>query len=164
MQHSEIAKSEKLQLPRGRLPAVRPQSAFWVWGAHPNMQRMSHPSDWQIYVFLLILKVPAKFFCQASIKIPRMKSMNTPTRLACAVFAIAGASSVAAQSSVQIYGRMNTSVEHQKHGDINATGLVSNSSFLGFQIKEDLGQGLKLGVVLEAGLESDTGSGVNGKG
>lgn len=90
--------------------------------------------------------------------------MNTPTRLACAVFAIAGASSVAAQSSVQIYGRINTSVEHQKHGDISATGLASNSSFLGFQIKEGLGQGLKLGVVLEAGLEVDTGSGVDGKG
>jgi len=79
-----------------------------------------------------------------------------------AVLAVCGTSAAMAQSSVSIYGRVNTSVEHQKQGNVSATGMVSNSSFIGFKGTEDLGNGLKAGFVLEAQFNSDNGSGASG--
>lgn len=83
--------------------------------------------------------------------------MTKTTRLMLAVLAVCGTSAALAQSSVTLYGRVNTSVEHQKLGNASATGLVSNSSYLGFRGTEDLGNGLKAGFVLEGGFKSDTG-------
>lgn len=63
-----------------------------------------------------------------------------------------------AQSNVTLYGRINTTVEHQKYsGESSKTGLHSNASFIGFRGTEDLGSGLKAGFVLEQQLNSTTG-------
>ena len=80
------------------------------------------------------------------------------SRLMLAAVAVCGTSAVMAQSSVTIYGRVNTTVEHQKLGDNKATGLVNNRSRIGFKGVEDLGNGLKAGFQLEAGFNSDDGS------
>ena len=76
-----------------------------------------------------------------------------------ALLAAVGASSAMAQSSVTLYGRVNTSVERQKDGDVTTTGMFNNASRIGFKGVEDLGGGLKAGFQLEAGFASDTGSG-----
>lgn len=68
------------------------------------------------------------------------------------------AGSAFAQSSTEIYGRINLSVEKQKlNGDSN-TGMVDNSSRIGFRGTEDLGGGLKAGFVIEHGFNADTGA------
>ena len=90
--------------------------------------------------------------------------MTKTTRVMLAVLAACGASAAMAQSSVTLYGRVNTTVEHQKYGNASATGLVSNSSFIGFKGIEDLGGGLKAGFILESKFQSDDGTGSNGSG
>lgn len=80
-------------------------------------------------------------------------------RLMIAVLAVAGTSAALAQSSVQVYGRVNTTVERQKIGDDTLVGMFNNSSRIGFRGTEDLGGGLKAGFILESGFNSDTGSG-----
>ena len=85
--------------------------------------------------------------------------MRPLNRLMIAALAVAGSTAALAQSSVQVYGRINTTVEHQKSGNESVTGLFNNSSRIGFMGTEDLGGGLKAGFVLESGFSSDTGSG-----
>ncbi len=85
--------------------------------------------------------------------------MTKTTRLMLAVLAVCGTSAALAQSSVNLYGRINTTVENQKLGNASATGMVTNSSFIGFKGAEDLGNGLKAGFVLEANFNSDDGAG-----
>ncbi len=80
-------------------------------------------------------------------------------RLMLAVLAVCGTSAALAQSSVSIYGRLNTSIERQKIGDQSTTGMFNNASRIGFKGVEDLGGGLKAGFQLEAGFGSDDGSG-----
>ena len=80
-------------------------------------------------------------------------------RLMLAVLAVCGTSAALAQSSVTIYGRVNTSIEQQKLGDNKVTGMFNNASRIGFKGVEDLGGGLKAGFQLEAGFGSDDGSG-----
>lgn len=64
-----------------------------------------------------------------------------------------------AQSSVTLYGRINTTVESQKTGDGDRTVVVANnSSRIGFKGVEDLGGGLKASFNLEHGLDSDDGT------
>ncbi|KKW68168.1 hypothetical protein AAV94_06825 [Lampropedia cohaerens] len=64
-----------------------------------------------------------------------------------------------AQSNVTLYGRINTTVEHQKfQGESSTTGLHSNSSFIGFRGVEDLGSGLKAGFVLEQQIDATNGA------
>lgn len=87
--------------------------------------------------------------------------MTKTTRLMLAVLAVCGTSAAMAQSSVNLYGRVNTSVETQKLGNTSASGMVSNSSFIGFKGVEDLGNGLKAGFVLESQFNSDNGSGAD---
>lgn len=79
--------------------------------------------------------------------------------IAVALMTLTG-SAAFAQSSVQIYGRLNTSVEHQKVGGTSVTGLFNNNSRFGFIGSEDLGGGLRAGFALEAGFQSDTGAGM----
>ncbi|MFM9434630.1 putative porin [Janthinobacterium sp. CG_23.3] len=70
-----------------------------------------------------------------------------------------------AQSSVQVYGRLNVDVEHisfskptgATSGDV--TRLSSNSSRLGFRGVEALGDGLKAIYQIEASVGVDSGSG-----
>jgi predicted porin len=86
--------------------------------------------------------------------------MKATHRLLIALLATAGASAAFAQSSVTLYGRVNTTVESQK-GDSRVTGLFNNASRFGFRGVEDLGGGLKAGFQLESGFASDTGAGTS---
>lgn len=84
--------------------------------------------------------------------------MKNPSRLLLALLAVVGSSAALAQSSVTLYGRVNTSVEHQKAGDLKVNGMFNNSSRFGFKGVEDLGGGLKAGFQLESGFDSSDGS------
>jgi predicted porin len=68
------------------------------------------------------------------------------------------AGSAYAQSSVEIYGRLNTSIERSKINGVSSTDMLNNASRIGFRGTEDLGGGLKAGFVLEHGFNSDTGA------
>ena len=64
-----------------------------------------------------------------------------------------------AQSSVTLYGRMNTTVESQKVGDGDRkTVLQNNSSRIGLRGQEDLGAGLSASFYLDGTLLADTGA------
>jgi predicted porin len=79
---------------------------------------------------------------------------------ACAITIAACAAvpmTVAAQSSVTIYGRMDTSIDVVKTGSASSTQMTSNASRLGFRGVEDLGDGLKAQFGLEMSVSSDTG-------
>jgi predicted porin len=68
-----------------------------------------------------------------------------------------------AQSSVTLWGRINTSVESQKVGTGDRKVVVqNNSSRLGFKGQEDLGGGMKVSFKLEHGLNSDSGLATGG--
>lgn len=68
-----------------------------------------------------------------------------------------------AQSSVTLWGRINTSVENEKIGSADrVTKMENNSSRLGVRGTEDLGGGLKASFNLEHGLNSDTGAASGG--
>jgi predicted porin len=79
-----------------------------------------------------------------------------------AALATAFAGSAFAQSSVNLYGRINTSIEHFDNGDQTVTGLKNSSSRWGLRGTEDLGDGLSAYFQLEAGFNSDTGAGSGG--
>lgn len=80
--------------------------------------------------------------------------------LALALFgAFAGAAS--AQSSVTIYGIVDTGYAHIDNGGDSVNSLRSgnnNSSRIGFKGAEDLGNGLKATFVLENGINTDDGT------
>lgn len=81
--------------------------------------------------------------------------------LLCAIAAAACAAlpmAAAAQSSVTIYGRLDTSLDSVKTGSQSSTQMTSNASRLGFRGVEDLGDGLKAMFGLEFGVSSDTGA------
>lgn len=84
-----------------------------------------------------------------------MKKMN---RCALAALALLGTSAAMAQSSVTLYGRVNTTFEHRKEGNASQTGLFNNSSRFGFKGQEDLGGGLMAGFQLESGFDSSSGA------
>ena len=86
--------------------------------------------------------------------------MTKMTRIALAALAVMGATTAMAQSSVTLYGRINTTVERQKiSGQGSVSGLYNNASRWGIRGTEDLGGGLKAGFTLESGFNSDTGTG-----
>ncbi|WP_174862280.1 porin [Comamonas jiangduensis] len=91
--------------------------------------------------------------------------MTKTTRVMLAVLAACGTSAALAQSSVNVYGRVNTTIENTKIGNDRVTEMNTNSSFIGFRGVEDLGNGLKAGFVLEGNFNSDdgAGSGKNGQ-
>ena len=71
--------------------------------------------------------------------------------------------SAMAQSTVNLYGRVNTTVESQKFGTgVRQTVVSNNSSRFGFTGTEDLGGGLKATFRLESGFASDTGATTGG--
>lgn len=77
-------------------------------------------------------------------------------------FAVACAAGIpfaaVAQSSVTIYGRLDTSLESTKTGSLTQTQVRDNASRLGFRGTEDLGGGLNAVFGLEMGFASDTGA------
>lgn len=72
---------------------------------------------------------------------------------------------VQAQEGVQVYGRLNVSLEHVEakrdpvRGDFSANRESNNRSVLGFRGSEDLGGGLKTVFQIEGTLAPDTGVG-----
>ncbi|URI11671.1 porin [Aquincola tertiaricarbonis] len=77
-----------------------------------------------------------------------------------AAVAALGANAALAQSSVTVFGRVNTSVEYQKNIAVDGKQAVlqNNASRLGFKGTEDLGGGLKADFYLEHRFNSDTGT------
>ena len=69
---------------------------------------------------------------------------------------------VLAQSTVTIYGRVNTTVEAQKSNGVRNTTVSDNNSRFGFRGTEDLGGGLKALFQLEGGFDSSTGATTRG--
>jgi predicted porin len=78
--------------------------------------------------------------------------------IALAALAALASTGAYAQSSVTIYGRLNTTVERQKTGDTSIYALQNNASRIGFKGLEDLGGGLKAGFLIEHGFSVDTGA------
>lgn len=67
-----------------------------------------------------------------------------------------------AQSSVTLFGVADTAVTYTKTGAAKKTAMTTsglNSSRLGFRGEEDLGGGLKAGFWMEAGVNTDSGTG-----
>lgn len=76
-----------------------------------------------------------------------------------AAAAVLAAGTAMAQSSVQIYGRVNTTVERQKESGTDAVyRMQNNASRWGLRGSEDIGGGLKGVFLLESGFASDTGA------
>lgn len=84
--------------------------------------------------------------------------MKKTTCAAWAACALLGAVPAMAQSSVQLYGRVNTALEYQQYGSHSVTGLTSNGSFLGIKGQEVLPSGYRAGFVLEGDVFSDNGA------
>ena len=86
------------------------------------------------------------------------------THLYAAAFAALSTASICqAQSSVTLYGRLNTTVEHQKiSGQSSTNGLVGDGTFIGFRGTEDLGSGLKASFAMEQDVDLTTGSSEGG--
>lgn len=79
-----------------------------------------------------------------------------------ALLAATAAASSFAQSSVTLYGRLNTSIENQKtNNGLRVWAVNSNDSLLGFKGVEDIGGGLKASFKLEHVLNADNGSAPN---
>lgn len=76
----------------------------------------------------------------------------------CVALAGLAATSVMAQSTVSISGRLNASLERRDVNGTEAGGLYNNASRLRIVGTEDLGGGLKAGFWLEHGFEIDTGA------
>lgn len=85
--------------------------------------------------------------------------MKPTTLSALALAAAAVAAPAFAQSSVTMYGRMNTTIENEKSdGGSRVWKVNNNASRLGFKGVEDMGGGLKASFNLEHGLGSDNGT------
>jgi predicted porin len=85
------------------------------------------------------------------------------TLLVAAISTLAAGAAMA-QSTVTIYGRLNTSIERQKDYAVlgeSRSVLANNGSRLGFKGLEDLGGGLKAGFTLEHRFNSDNGAATN---
>ncbi|WKB51459.1 porin [Eleftheria terrae] len=75
-----------------------------------------------------------------------------------AVLAGAVVAPALAQSSLQVYGRLNTTIERQRERNETEVRLVNNGSRLGFKGTEDLGGGLKANFLLEHRFNVDDGT------
>lgn len=92
-------------------------------------------------------------------------SLSSAVALACGLAAASAASFANAQTSVQVYGIVDSGVAHLTNvnnaGDSNTKVPSLTSSFpsrIGFKGSEDLGGGLQAFFVLENGLAMDTGT------
>ncbi|MGE0808533.1 MAG: porin, partial [Burkholderiaceae bacterium] len=71
----------------------------------------------------------------------------------------ATATTASAQTNVQLYGRLDTSIDLMNNGQSSRTAISSNSSRWGLRGTEELGGNLRALFNLEAGFSSDTGAG-----
>jgi predicted porin len=79
-----------------------------------------------------------------------------------ALATLAAATGAFAQSSVTLFGVADTAVTYTKTGTAKSTAMTTsglNSSRLGFRGEEDLGGGLKAAFHMEAGVNTDNGTG-----
>jgi predicted porin len=90
---------------------------------------------------------------------------HIPTRLAAAAVLFASAGSALAQSSVTIYGIVDSGVEYVTNVGTTGNNLVrvptltgTLPSRLGFRGSEDLGGGLRANFTLESGIAPDSGT------
>lgn len=79
------------------------------------------------------------------------------TWIVAAISALAAGGALA-QSSVTLYGRVNTSGERWDKNGVKTYQLVNSSSRWGVKGVEDLGGSMKAGFQLESGFNSDTGA------
>lgn len=82
-----------------------------------------------------------------------------------ALAALAASGFVMAQSSVTMFGIVDTGLAHVSTSGQSSTGLLhsgNSTSRLGFRGVEDLGGGLKAGFWLEGAIQPDTGGGAGG--
>lgn len=86
-----------------------------------------------------------------------MKLGTTKTCVACGLLALS-ATAMAQESSVTIYGRVDTSLESVKVDGQRISRVHSNGSYIGFTGEEDLGHGLKVGFLMESSFHSDDGT------
>jgi predicted porin len=85
--------------------------------------------------------------------------MKPTTLSALALAAAAVAAPAFAQSSVTLYGRLNTTIENQKTNSGSRVWAVNNNaSRLGFKGVEDMGGGMKASFNIEHGFNSDNGA------
>lgn len=70
----------------------------------------------------------------------------------------ASATAFAADSSVNVYGRIDTAIESVKTGAARVNGVNNSGSYFGFKGQEDLGNGMKVGFQLESAFNSDDGA------
>jgi predicted porin len=81
------------------------------------------------------------------------------TLIAAAALATLSTGALAQSSNVQIYGRVNVTIERQKEGGGSSNWVMqNNASRFGFRGTEDLGGGLKAGFVLEHGFNINNGT------
>jgi predicted porin len=78
--------------------------------------------------------------------------------LALTALALACTAPAFAQSSVNVYGRLNVSAEAIKIGSQSNDQIVDNSSRIGFKGTEDLGGGMKAKFLIEHGFDASTGA------
>ena len=85
----------------------------------------------------------------------RMNHMQRSLIIAAALASLG--TSAFAQSTVNLYGRINLTVERQKVGNTNDWKLQNSSSRFGLKGSEDLGGGLKAGFQIEHGFNPANG-------
>lgn len=86
-----------------------------------------------------------------------MKLVAKKTCIALGLLALS-AGAMAQESSLSIYGKLDSSLESIKVDGQRISRLNSNGSYFGFTGEEDLGQGLKVGFLMESSFKSDDGS------
>src|SRR5579871_3660187 len=96
--------------------------------------------------------------------------MKKMSQVSCAAFALTACTLAHAQSSVTLYGVVDTTVEMvrttgaNKGSDLSWTGRqVSNSALWGMKGQEDLGGGLSAIFQIEYGYNGNNGSGPSGR-
>ena len=86
-----------------------------------------------------------------------MKLRTKKTCVALGLLALS-AGAMAQDSNLSIYGKIDNTIESVKVDSQRVSRLNSNGSYIGFTGEEDLGNGLKVGFLLENSFHSDDGS------
>ena len=86
-----------------------------------------------------------------------MKLRTTKACMALGLLAVSSAA-MAQESSLSIYGKLDNSLESVKVDGQRVSRLNSNGSYFGLTGEEELGQGLKVGFLMESSFSSDDGS------
>jgi predicted porin len=88
-----------------------------------------------------------------------MAAMKTSTLIRLFTLSAGVAATPFVHAQVQVYGRLNVSLEAARAPGVHVVRMVNNRSVLGFRGSEDLGGGLKALFQVEGTLAPDTGAG-----